>query len=185
VVDKVLRASSIPVLLIRAAIHDEVDYKSPSIKTIIVPLDGSELAEQVLPHVRTFSYAWRDQLMEIVLLTVCEVPMSTTEYFSYVPLNISEYIEGCKQEGQQYLDRVEGKLKGNGIKVRSQVLVGRVADEIADFAGGKSSNLVIMATHGRSGPGRWVLGSIAEKVIRGTSNPLLLIRAPLKTESKT
>lgn len=63
-----------------------------------------------------------------------------------------------------------------GIKVKQETLVGRVADEIVDLAAKTSSSLIAMSTHGRSGVGRWVFGSVAEKVLIGASSPILLVR---------
>jgi nucleotide-binding universal stress UspA family protein len=70
------------------------------------------------------------------------------------------------------------KLRGDGISVRIAVAFGRPAQEIVDFAEREDIDLIVMSTHGRSGMSRWILGSVADKVLRGTHLPVLLVRPP-------
>ena len=70
----------------------------------------------------------------------------------------------------------EKQLKDISISVRSEVLVGKAADEIVDYANKNPFNLIVMATHGRSGLSRWVYGSVAENVLLGVSSPIFLVR---------
>ena len=183
VADKILRASKVPVWLVRAGIPEETPYdKWPKI-TILVTLDGSELAESVLPHAEVLAKQ-RGTKPDVVLLRVCE-PSTTPAYYapelSGVPLNWGEYAQQetarCKQEAKEYLARMEKRLKDSHISVRSEVLVGKAADEIVDYANKNPFNLIVMATHGRSGLSRWVYSSVAENVLQGVSSPILLIRS--------
>ena len=182
-VDKVLRASKVPILLVRAGIPDEVPYdKWPKI-TILVPLDGSEMAESVLPHVEALAKQRGTEPVDVNLLRVCEPPVIPSYYapeLADAPLNWGEFAQQettrGKQAAREYLDRVEKRFKDIGISVRSEVLIGKASDEIVDYANKNPFNLIVMATHGRSGLSRWVYGSVAENVLTGVSNPIFLVR---------
>ncbi len=181
--DKILRASKVPVLLVRAGIPDETPYDKWPKKTILVPLDGSELAESVLPHVETLAKQRGTEPLDVVLLRVCEPPVTTSYYateLSGVPLNWGDYIQQETARGKQvannYLAGIEKRFRDININVRSEVLVGKAADEIVDYAIKNPFNLIVMATHGRSGIRRWVYGSVAESVLLGVASPILLVR---------
>ena len=182
VADKVLSASDIPVWLVRSGVP-ETPYDQWPKRTIIVPLDGSELAESVLPHVEALSKQGGTELVDVVLLRVCEPPTTPSYYIpevSEAPVNWGEHIQEetikGKQVATEYLAGIEKRLKDSNINVRSEVLVGRATDEIIDYANKNPFNLIVMATHGRSGLSRWVYGSIADNVLRGVSSPIFLIR---------
>lgn len=127
---------------------------------ILVPLDGSELSEIALPYAEDLSEKLGS---EIILLHVCEPPGS--ECFHIHQL----YIERLSEITKEHL---EGRTK-----VEPLVLPGNPAEEIIDYAEGNNIGLITMATHGRSGVKRWMLGSIVNKVVRETTKPILLIRA--------
>jgi len=184
VTDKVVRASKVPVLLVRAGIPEQIVYGNWPRLTILVPLDGSKLAESVLPHVEALAKQRGAQLVEVVLLRVCEPPVILSDYPEAVmPLSWEEHLEkemaGAKRGCRQYLAEVGKRLRDIGISVRSEVLIGKAADEIIDYASKNPHNLIVIATHGRSGITRWAYGSVAEKVLLGVSSPLLLVR-PVK-----
>ncbi|GIX48525.1 MAG: universal stress protein [Candidatus Tectimicrobiota bacterium] len=134
---------------------------------ILVPLDGSEVAEVALPHAvalaRTFG-------AELVLLRVAHAPFSPGRD----PL---EAERAAVEESEQYLAEAAQRLAAQGVPVRTVVRYGKAAEEILDHAATEGISLIVMATHGRSGVGRWLLGSTAEKVVRATSQPVLLVRA--------
>jgi len=183
VADKVLRASKVPVWLVRAGIPDEIVYDKLPRKPILVPLDGSELAESVLPHVEALAKQRGAELVDVVLLRVCEPPATpsySTPELPDAPLNWGEYtqqeVARCKQVAKEYLAKVGKQLKDSNINVRSEVLEGKPADEIVDYANKNPFNLIVMASHGRAGLSRWVYGSVAEYVLLGVSSPVLLVR---------
>jgi len=178
VAEKILRASRVPILLVRAGIAGiPVSEEWPG-RTILVPLDGSPLAECVLPHVTTLAKQRGAELVDIVLLAVCEPMISPP--FSPVAVVTPEYVAAdmarCRQLAEGYLAAVEGRLRSDGLRVRSEVLIGKAADAIIDYAGSIPSDLIAMATHGRSGLSRWVYGSVAGKVLVGASRPVFLVR---------
>jgi len=179
VADKVLHASKVPVCLVRAGIPEEIVHDKWPWRTILVPLDGSELAESVLPHVEALAKQRGAEPADVALLMVCEPRIIPSSYPYGVPLSlegVQEETDRCKREAEEYLAGVGKRLKDVGLRVRSEVLVGRPADDIVDYANRNPVNLIVMATHGRSGLSRWVMGSVADRVVLGVSSPIFLVR---------
>jgi len=195
VADKVLRATKVPVLLVRAGIPDEIVYDQWPRTTILVPLDGSERAESVLPHAEALAKQRGTEPVDVVLLRVCEPPTTPSYYLSepgvaYAPLaepetidsrgNWREYIKQetarSRRAAGEYLAGIEKRLKDSNINVRSEVLEGKAAEEIVDYANKNPFNLIVMSTHRRSGLRRLVYGSVTENVLQGVSSPVLLVR---------
>ena len=184
VAGKILRASKVPVLLIRAGVPDETPYDQWPSRTILVPLDGSEMAESVLPHVLTLAKQRGSELMDVVLLRVCEPPTMPTydaPEFSGVPLNWGKYMDEevarSKQTAREYLAGIEKQFKDSKINVRSEVLVGKAGDEIVDYVNKTPFSIIVMVTHGRSGLSRLIYGSVTANLIVGSSSPILLIKS--------
>jgi len=141
-----------------------------------VPLDGSKLAETVLP--RAIELAKKLSL-EIVLTRAYQIPLSAYAGAdaAYIPNN-DELLTLVREEAGAYLEAKVNELKQNGIeKVSSILLVGPGADEIIDLARTTPDNLIAMCTNGRSGVKRWALGSVTEKVVRHSGDPVLVVRA--------
>jgi len=197
VADKVLRASRVPVWLVRAGIPEEVVYDKWPSRTILVPLDGSELAELALPHAEAVAKQRGAELLDVVLLRVCELAdmeftspaiyhLVPDSYPTTRPVAWEKYVEQetnrCKKANEEYLTGVAKRLEASGLKVRTKVLVGKrplegkPADEIVEYTSKNPFNLVVMSTHGRSGLSRWAFGSVAERVLHAVSSPLLLVR---------
>lgn len=159
-------------------------------KKILVPLDGSKLAECALLHVEELSRGYGTE--EVILVSVTEQVQARTRapeaqelyHSSDSPAYQSTGSEvtvtfGKKQrEARRYLDRIAKKLEAKGIKVRTEVLLWPPAEAIASYAEYNSADIIVMSTHGRSGPSRWAYGSVADKVLRSSCAPVLLIRAP-------
>jgi nucleotide-binding universal stress UspA family protein len=180
VADKVLRLSTVPVWLVRAAALEHVTADEGQVRKILVPLDGSKLAESVLPHVEMLAKQWGVGLIDLVLFTVCEPlvipPLPTVE----MPVNwgniVEEHAVYSKKAAGQYLAMVAARLNDAGLKVSSEVIEGIPAEVIINYANGNPYSLIAMATHGRSGLGRWAYGSVAGKVLSGASRPVFLVR---------
>ncbi len=182
VAEKVLRQSRIPVWLVRAGVPDTVSYDKWPKKTLIVTLDGSELAESVLSHVEALAQQ-RGETVDVTLIRVCEPPPMPSYYsmeLSGVPLNWGQYvqqeIDQCKQTSGEYLAGIEKRLKDKNISVHSEIFIGKASNEIIGYAAKNPFSLIVMTTHGRSGLGRLVYGSVAESVLLGASNPIFLVR---------
>jgi len=182
VADKVLRSAALPVLLIRAGMPKDPAYERWSSPKMLVPLDGSELAELVLPHVEALALPQGGAAAEVVLVGICEPlvlpPVTTPETSVNWGTAADEYLAKSKKSAEGYLSKVQRGLTDAGLKVSLEVLEGDPATEIIDYASKRQVNLIVMATHGRSGIGRWAYGSVAQKVLHGASSPILLVRPP-------
>jgi nucleotide-binding universal stress UspA family protein len=177
VADKVLRASPVPVWLVRANIPEEIIREEWHNRTMLVPLDGSKLAEEVLPHVESLAEQRGVEKMKIVLLRVAEDPFVTADYpYKDFEEHVKRTKEQFKQGAETYLEGIQQQLTQSGLKVDFEVLQGDPADEIIEYAHENLPNLVVMTTHGRSGIGRWEYGSVADKVLHGVSSPIFLVR---------
>ena len=161
-------------------------------KRVLVPLDGSELAEAVLPYVEDLGGRCA---AEVVLLRVVAMPPDKTTADVYQPaitlpgsaLDVvvdqhpiyrEQEMESLRAEAERTLDRAKKHLSEAGLEVRVEVLFGRPAERIAEYAMKREVDLIAMSTHGRSGFSRWVFGSVAQKVLRAVAVPILLIRPP-------
>lgn len=138
---------------------------------ILVPLDGSGLAEAVLPHVERLAIA--DNAQVVLLAVVVPVRLYTDAAINY-PIDEDQQVS----EAEQYLKAVAARLGELGLRTESVVRYGGAADEILAFAKETGADLIAMSTHGRSGLGRWVFGSVADKVLRAARIPLLVFRPP-------
>ena len=92
-------------------------------------------------------------------------------------MNATESQVYVVKEAEEYLGKMENGLRSKGIKVENHVRYGHAAVEILEHAERGKFDLIAMTTHGRSGVGRWLLGSVAEKIVRGSSVPVLVVRA--------
>jgi nucleotide-binding universal stress UspA family protein len=175
VAEKVLRGSSNPLLLVRAT-ENPPDWGMAALKSVVVPLDGSEMAERVLPSVEVLA---KKCALEVILLRVYSVPYgaySAGEGF-YDTTQMEKFVAGLRDEAVAYLEKKAAELRRRGIeKVSCFVKEGFDADEIISLARHTPDNLIAMCTHGYSGVKRWVLGSVTEKVVRHCGDPVLVVR---------
>jgi nucleotide-binding universal stress UspA family protein len=140
---------------------------------IVVPLDGSRLAESVLEHVRALAQCMGS---EVVLMRVMAYP--AYDYLLTDPGMSASLREQMEQEACNYLEPLANGLQDEGIHASADAVVvtGPIADAIIEFARDKKADLIAMSTHGRTGPSRWLLGSIADRVVRGAGVPVLMVR---------
>ena len=145
---------------------------------ILVPLDGSELAECVLPHVEAL--AERHDACKVTLVrVVLPLHLYGGVESSLSPEERQRLEVDSMKVAREYLDIVVKRLRDAGIGVESEVLYGgRVVDEIVEYAEKNEVDLVVIATHGRSGVGRWVWGSVADRILRSVCVPVLMVRVP-------
>ena len=129
---------------------------------ILVPLDGSPLADRILQVV---ARVLKRKDAEVLLVRV--IPDALVEGASWVPERVTEDI-------QNHVDRVREGLAEQGVRAFSRVVTGDPAAAILEEAAGFKATVIAMATHGRSGVGRWLLGSTAERVLRESPVPVLL-----------
>ncbi len=145
---------------------------------LLVPLDGSKTAECVIPHV--VKIAKDCSVKEIILLRVCTPVSILADYPSDMPDSWEEHVKDINYQASRqcsiYLDSVEEELKKTGLSNITVVgKLGDPVDEIIEFIEANDIGLVIMASHGRSGPGRWAYGSVAEKILRSVRTPVLVV----------
>ncbi len=145
-------------------------------QVIMVPLDGSELAECVLPHVE--GLAEGGQVQKVILSQVIAPLFPHAGYTEINPNLIKEIEEAHRVAAEKYLEKIAGRLMLTPeIEVVTKVLHGDVAEALSDLAEKQAVDLIVIATHGRSGVGRWVLGSVADRILHSASSPILMIRA--------
>jgi nucleotide-binding universal stress UspA family protein len=139
-------------------------------KKILVPLDGSTLAEAILPQVTELAKAIE---AEVLLLRVALAHV-------FPGVDPAEEEVRVIRAAEAYVEALAGKLAEKGVRVRTAVRYGKSAPEIIDHIAANEVTLVAMSTHGRSGLSRLVMGSVAEEVVRNAGVPVLLVRAPGK-----
>jgi len=173
VAEKVLRGTSNPLLLVKASGHERGDAES-TIQRIIVALDGSPLAERVLPHVTAVAKKMASKMLLLRAYNLGEI-VSTFE--GPIP-DWKALEEQAMAEAVKYLDGKVQELKREGLSdVSSRASEKEAAREIIDVAAEEPNSLIAMCSHGRSGVQRWVLGSVTEKVVRHSYCPVLVIPA--------
>jgi nucleotide-binding universal stress UspA family protein len=173
VAEKVLRGTANPLLLVRATEEATSDGEA-TLKSIIVPLDGSELAESVLPMVAGVA---KKLDLEIELFRAYHIPSYAYAGDEGYAVNYDELVSGVRDEASEYLDKKATELKKLGVaKVSCVTKDGFAGDEIISLARKTPDNLIAMCSHGRSGVQRWVLGSVAETVVRHSGDPVLITR---------
>jgi nucleotide-binding universal stress UspA family protein len=141
-------------------------------KKILVTLDGSELAKTALDQAEKLA---KNFDAEIILFQVVPFMPIYGSPELVTPLIVDEK---QKEVAEKYLANLAEELKKRGLRVAAMVRTGQqVAVEILDFAKEAGVDLIVMCTHGRSGISRWVLGSVALKVLARAETPILLIRS--------
>ncbi len=146
-------------------------------KKILVPLDGSKLAECVLPHLQTLVQGC--QVRDVIFMRVIEPIKPVVAADSMMSPEEVERIEASMvSEAEMYLKTLVQGLKYDGTGVGWQTKVGHVAQTLVDHATSHGVDLIVIATHGRSGVSRWVWGSVADRILRASCVPVLMVRAP-------
>lgn len=180
VADGVLRHASLPVLLVRPHETEQSDLAAaPMPSRIVVPLDGSELAERTIPVLERFGLA-----AGATLLLVRAVGFPHSVASPYLPHTIVEnrqLVEEERSRAEAYLERVAADLAARGLKTETAVVLAEfVAHGILDHAREAAADFIAMASHGRGGLERLLLGSVADKVVRGSDVPVLVVPARSK-----
>jgi nucleotide-binding universal stress UspA family protein len=145
---------------------------------ILVPLDGSEMAECVLPQVEAIATGC--QVSTVVFARVAE-PLDIPDGESRLALPEEQWkrLEEIRTvDAQKYLEQLVARFDLKGAHLETKVLSGHAAEALADYADGNDFDLIVIATHGRSGISRWVWGSVAERILRSACVPVLMVRAP-------
>ena len=176
VAEKVISEAPAPVLLIRSQHLQEA--KTPTkisfLDKILVPLDGSDIGQAALPYVEILAV----RASASVTLLQAISPPGTAESSLLGRPDWKKFLKAMHDAGIGYLKGVAETLKEKGIKTTYEVVTGDPADKIVEYAERTNLTLIAMSTHGRTGLARWVLGSVADKVLHGATIPVFLVRSP-------
>jgi nucleotide-binding universal stress UspA family protein len=137
------------------------------IERILIPLDGSETAEAILPQVKR---VLKRHDAEVILLRIASV-------YAIADIETPMAVVDLMDEAKSYVEKTARKLEADGVRARGLVGEGPVAATILDVAAKERASLIAMSTHGRTGLSRFVFGSVAEKVVRASDIPVLLVRS--------
>ena len=142
---------------------------------LLVPLDGSELAECTMEHLRALVTGCH--IPEVVLLRVIEpLPGQTVAALAEAGGNLLNDLETSqKEEASDYIQKIAGMLQKERINAKPVLVSGYAAEEILNYAKNNNVDLIIMSTHGRSGIRRWIMGSVTNRVLGHSAIPVMTI----------
>jgi nucleotide-binding universal stress UspA family protein len=180
VTNEVVRSARVPILAIAPEKSDVEVGQEITLSRVLVPLDGSSFAEAVVPYIECLA---QKLSLEILLLRVLQLsdvypplagaPVAADPGSARVQ-EIAE--EAAEEKIVQYLEELTARLASKGLNVRWQMIRGDTpVHRVADLAQEYSDSMIALASHGRSGVARWVLGSVAEELIRATGSLVLVI----------
>lgn len=183
VTDKVLHSATNFMLIVRAKSEESVSTEV-KLGTIIIPLDGSPLAEESLPVVAALAQPLGAGVSLVRVTPTIKQILATAAFQEMgVPIDPrmpspDDLAKVADDDARTYLDKIKASLNQQGVSaVETKVLHGNPAGAIVDLVQATPDNLVAMTTHGRSGAGRWLLGSVTDRVVRDTGNPVLVVRS--------
>ncbi len=183
VADSLIRHLEVPVLLVRPAEDGGSPRVSPKADQILVPLDGSPLAENALNPAARLAPVWNAELT--LLQVVVPVPLPTDLSLPIPTQYDAELTALSRTQAQDYLDSAADRLRGDGLRVTAAAVIGwNPAETILSAAGSGRVRMVALATHGRSGLRRLMLGSVADKLVRGADVPVLVYRSGARAGRK-
>ncbi len=175
-VDKVLRRTTQPVLVIRVNETGESIPQEDIFKRIMVPLDGSELGARVVPFAAEIAARFSS---EVVLYHVIatDTQVHSLGRIDSVPIREDEMGQ-LQKRFEDYLKNVELNFKSSAASARSVVTSGNVAEEIIKYASKNNYGLIALSNHGHSGFEAWIIGSVTNKILHAGRTSLLFIPAP-------
>lgn len=185
VADGLLRRAGVPVLLIRspAPRSGQHEGEQPVFRHVLIPLDGSDRAESVLEHAVALGDA--DSTEFTLLSVVVPLPLTAGPSRGLMPSanwhggGLYDNIEQREREASAYLEHVATELRRSGMTVTTRVVVhAQAAQAILEVGDALHADVVALSTHGRAPLVRWVIGSVADKVVRASQLPVLVFRPP-------
>jgi nucleotide-binding universal stress UspA family protein len=173
VADQVAREATVPVMVIRS----EIAGPGPvGILRLVLPLDGSPLAEQSLPVAMGISRRLGTPLLLVRAVNLAEIMPPAVGMGEAIPFELYDQTEEeMEKEATSYLDRIAASLREQGFSVVTQVVNGPATAAISEAT--KLGDVVVICSHERSGPMRWLLGSVAERLVRTDDAPVILVPA--------
>jgi nucleotide-binding universal stress UspA family protein len=173
VTDQMIRTSEIPILVIRPT-EKGVAKPPAELTEILVALDGSPLAEAALEPATALALLWD---AEISLVQVVRPVILTGPHLIF-PSGYSDQVTAIRREfARDYIRDVAERLRESGVKANGVAVVGgAVPETLIDLGAPERIGLMVVATHGRGGTKRLILGSVADKLVRGAKVPVLVVR---------
>ncbi len=176
VVDKVIHEAKVPIWLVPSQLSEDILYDISQERSVLIPLDGSKSAEEVIPYIDELTKQ-KGLETEIILINVAKPSSVSFQPAEETKALIGENLSSLRTAGEFYLKDVAKRLKSSGLKARTDQLVGDPAEEIVRYAAKYHPRLIAMSTHGRSGFSRFAFGSVTENVMRRLQKtPLFLVR---------
>jgi nucleotide-binding universal stress UspA family protein len=173
VADAVARAASVPVMVVRAG---PPGLQPAVISRLVLPLDGSPLAEEAIPVATELARRLGASLFLVRAVNIAEILPPAVGMGEAIPFDAyDETAQELDTEARQYLDTTAGTLREQGLTVETQVLSGPPAAAINEVT--KAGDIVILCSHERSGVMRWLLGSVAEELVHSEDRPVMLVPA--------
>jgi nucleotide-binding universal stress UspA family protein len=173
VADKLVRQLPMPMLLVRPHEPAPDFVHAPVFAHVLIPLDGSALAEQILPHALALG---RLTQAEFTLLQAIPPVMRAYSMELYGAGWDYQALEQMRTNAHAYLDGIAAPLRAESLRVRTVVVDEFPVGAILEYVRAHAVDLIALATHGRSGVANWLLGGVADKVVRGATLPVLLYR---------
>lgn len=174
VAETVVNEARTPVCLVPNIIYEKKKlFNTASINTILLPLDGSNIGESALPHAEALAMKIGSSVSLIHV-----IPSPEALEVNVIGLDFTRLNKAMHDSGENYLKDVAERIGKKGIKTNYKVVTGDPANMIVEYAAEIKADLIAMSTHGRSGIARWVLGSVADKILHEASMPVWLVRSP-------
>lgn len=176
VTDQVAHHATLPVLTItpqKARQYREAE--GSFLNTVILPLDGSELAERARPYVEKLA---RSLSLEVLLVRVVHLEYQAYATGWYADMSGMSY--QLEPQAVKYLESVAQGLEWKGLKVKTKVVRGSPTQALLNIAQATPNSIITMTTHGRSGVSRWLMGSVSDAMVRASGDPVLIIPSNLR-----
>lgn len=173
VADKLIHITTQPLLLWKLE-KEAPAHTGIHLRSIVVALDGSALGEAAFAEAQVLARRMKLKLHLVqVAPTAASIAAGVDPYLGYYDPKLFDAIQ---ESAETYLAVKSAAAREQGLEVQTAILSGAVASQLIDYADGLPGSMLAVSTHGRSGLGRWALGSVADRVIRGAHRPVLLVR---------
>lgn len=185
---KLMQQSRAPILLIRSSGPAGEAEAEKAFHNILLPLDGSQLAEQVIPHIERLATALNSRVFPIKVVDPLRFPPVPIANYA-AGMALKEYerdlAEMMTKEAAQYLEEKESELQGRGVNASALVLTGRPDETINRYARDNGMGLIALTTHGLTGSHMVPYGSLTSKILETSSSPVFLVRSSLVADPRS
>lgn len=176
VTDQVVHHAALPVLTVTPQKAQQYrEAEGSFLNTVILPLDGSELAERARPYVEKLA---RSLSLEVLLVRIVHLEYQAYATGWYADMSGMSY--QLEPQAVKYLESAAQSLEWKGLKVKTKVMRGSPTQALLNIAQETPNSIIAMTTHGRSGVSRWLMGSVSDAMVRASGDPVLIIPAVLR-----